>query len=96
MRFFLYLFWLIVIIIGITFASLNAHVVTVNYYLDISSIPLALLLLIALAIGALLGVLALMPVVVRTKRINRSLRRQVDKVQAELKNLSVIPAGDEQ
>ena len=55
MRIATYLLVVIVIFFGFSFAVLNATVVTVNYYLGESSLPLSWLLVIVFAVGCLLG-----------------------------------------
>jgi len=46
---------LLIIIIGVCFAFLNAQHVSFNYYLGTADVPLSLLLVLALGLGFLLG-----------------------------------------
>jgi len=49
---------LLVIIFGIVFAVLNAEDVQLNYYLGSVELPLSLVLVLAMILGALLGIFA--------------------------------------
>ncbi|MEW6353886.1 MAG: lipopolysaccharide assembly protein LapA domain-containing protein [Pseudomonadota bacterium] len=68
-------FFLLVLILGLSFALLNAETVSLNYYFGYWQTPLALALVVALALGALLGVLASLGMVIGLKRENSRLRR---------------------
>ena len=70
MRYVIYIFWIIVILVGVTFASLNPQKLTINYYVNTATIHLPLLLLFTLVLGALLGVIAMLPSLIRTKSAN--------------------------
>lgn len=79
MRIFFYLLIGLVILLGISFAILNASLVTFHYYLGTMQIPLSLLLGFSLAIGVFLGWLLGMKMFFRAKRENFSLKRLVKK-----------------
>lgn len=85
---------LIVIFMGLAFAVLNAAAVEVKYYLGTFSLPLALLLVITLLIGALLGGLASVSFLLRQRRENHRLHKKLTLVETELKNLREIPLKD--
>lgn len=91
MRFVFYIFWIIVIIIGVTFASLNAHTVVVDYYAGNSTLSLPLLLLITLVLGAILGILAMIPIMLKNKQATRRLKHKVKQIEQEVNNLRSIP-----
>lgn len=77
MRIFSYIILLVIILLGITFAALNAETVNLNYYLGIRPISLSLLLALCLGVGVLIGlILALFPLL-RLKRDNYRLKNQV-------------------
>jgi lipopolysaccharide assembly protein A len=73
MRYFLYVFWLLIIILGIVFASLNAESVTLHYYIGTVKLSLAFLLLCALIFGLVLGMLASLPLTIKLKSRKRSI-----------------------
>lgn len=49
---------LLVIILGVAFSVLNAENIQLNYYLGSIELPLSLVLVVAMIIGALLGIFA--------------------------------------
>lgn len=65
MRIFLYLLWIVLILIGAAFALLNSTMVPINYFFGANTIYFPLLMLIILVIGAILGMLALLPKLMR-------------------------------
>jgi putative membrane protein len=94
MRYILYAFWTIVIILGVTFASLNPEKITLNYYIDTQTVHLPLVLLGSLVIGAFLGVMAMLPSVIKSKAKARRLNHHVKQVEQEVQNLRTIPIKD--
>lgn len=87
MRIFSYIFFLIIIIFGVTFAALNATPVNLNYYMGSRSISLSLLLALVLGVGIILGlIIALFPLF-RLKKENYRLRHQL---KQQDKQVSVI------
>lgn len=87
---------LLVIAIGLSFAALNAESVQVKYYLGETSAPLALVVVLALSIGAVLGVLASLGIVLNQKRRIGKLRRTLAVHEREIRNLREIPIKDRQ
>lgn len=70
----------ILIFVGVLgFALQNSQPVTVHYFLGyIWEAPLVVLLLAAFVLGALLGLLALLPALFRLRREQAKLRRELD------------------
>ena len=95
MRYITYIFWFIIILLGIVFAVINSHSVTINLYAGDIECYLPLLLIILLALGAILGVIALMPALLRAKARNRKLKQRIKQSEQEVKNLRAIPIKDE-
>lgn len=93
-RILLGILFLILLILGLSFAVLNAGSVPLNYYLGKVELPLALVVVAALAVGAILGVLVSLGMVLRLKRQVRQLRRQVQTAEKEVTNLRTIPLKD--
>ena len=67
-RIIIYTILLLVALAGLSFALLNSEMVTLNYYFGKLQAPLSLIMVIALALGAILGVLASMWAVLAQKR----------------------------
>lgn len=63
-------------LLGVSFAILNAHPVSFNYYLASRELPLSILLVSAFIIGILLGILVMIPNLLKHKFEIRRLRRQ--------------------
>ncbi len=86
---------LIIILFGVTFAVLNADKVQLNYYFGSIEWPLSLILVIAMAIGALLGILASLGFIIGSRRHASRLKRSVEVAEKEIVNLRNIPIKDE-
>ena len=83
MRYVFMLIWVVLLIFGIAFASLNAHTVFVDIFVTSVHIFLPILLLTVLAIGAFCGVLAMYPKIVKAKYANRKLRKKIKQLEKE-------------
>lgn len=80
--------------VGITFTVLNPQQVTLNYLLGSLQLPLALLVVLVLAVGAVLGLLVAGFMILRLKRENRKLRRGTRLAEQEVANLRSLPIKD--
>lgn len=85
---------LVVFIIGLAFHLRNDQFVNFNYYLGSFDLPFSFFMVLALGLGAVLGVLACMPLVIMLKRENMKLSRQASLASREINNLRVIPVKD--
>ena len=95
MRFFKLLFILLVMLVGAAFAVMNDDVVNLNYYFGSTVLPLSLVLVGAVCIGAVLGMLAGLAGLASLKHENASLRRQARLASQEVKNLRTMPIKDD-
>jgi lipopolysaccharide assembly protein A len=90
-----YLGWVVKILLFVMllgFALKNSQPVTLHYFLGyVWQAPLVVLLLAAFVLGALAGVLALLPVLFRLRRERAKQHKQVDGVK-ETDTLSLPPA----
>ena len=84
----------VLVILGLSFAVLNAQLVTLNYYLGTVPVPLSLALVSCLALGALLGVFVSLGMLVGQKRRVAQLQRKVAMAEQEVNNLRAIPIKD--
>lgn len=89
-----FLLLLVVVVVGLAFAVLNAQAVQLNYYFGSTEAPLSLVLVLVLAVGAILGVVASVGMVVGQRRELGRLQRKVKVTEQELKNLREIPIKD--
>ena len=85
---------LLLMFLGGVMATLNSETVTLNYYFGSHELPLSIVLVGAVALGAVLGILASLGGLFRLKRQNSELRRQSRIVSQEVKNLRAIPIKD--
>ncbi len=85
---------LAVALLGAGFASINPSPVTLNYYFSEISVPLGLLVLAMIGLGAVLGVSSSLLLMARVRRENHRLRRQARLASEEVNNLRTIPVKD--
>lgn len=90
---FLILF-LLLLALGISFAVHNAVPITLNYYFGSITGPLSLVVVIALAIGAMLGVSTSLLLVLSQRRKVARLKRKLDTCEQEIRNLRHLPLRD--
>lgn len=80
MRFFSYIIWVLVILLGFTFACLNIESVTLHYYIGQTVLPLSLLLVLTLLLGVLLGMLTTLGYAWHLYRQLRKARHEVSRL----------------
>ena len=68
--------------------------IELNYYVGVLDMPLSWLVVIILFIGALLGVLASLPMIIKLKQQKLKLERQIKSSEKEINNLRVMPVKD--
>ena len=91
-RLFYLLLFIVMLVIGMSFAVKNPQIVEVHYYFDFHhSLSLSILLLIVLALGACLGALFTLSWVVRARRQTARARRDLRKMEEEVANLRSLP-----
>ena len=73
---------------------LNADPVTLNYYFGNREIPLSMIVVVALATGAVIGVLVSMGILLRQKQQTFRLRRQLKQAEKSATSTSVLPARE--
>ena len=86
--------FLFFLIIGAAFAILNSEMVKLDYYFSFIELPLSIVLIAFMSLGALLGVFACSSLMLRLKHENNGLKRQATMVKEEVKNLRTIPIRD--
>ena len=95
MRIISYFILLIIMLIGLTFASLNSSPVIFNYYLESKEIALSILLTLFFGAGIFLGMIACIVSWIKIKRSNLKLKSQLKVAEIEIKNLRSIPIKSE-
>jgi putative membrane protein len=94
MRLFTNILLLMVALLGLVFALLNAAPVTLDYYFSSLQAPLSLVVVLAVVAGALLGVLAMTGMVLRQRRELSRLRKSIKLAEKEIFNLRSLPLKD--
>ena len=94
MRIVSYFFLLIIILFGMTFATLNSESVTINYYLGQSTLPFSLLLVLVFALGCLVGMVVGFWLLIKSKIVNYRMRQRLTLAEKEIENLRAIPLQD--
>ncbi len=88
-----FLLLLLVIALGAALAVLNPASVQFDYYFGNLQLSLALIMVLALAAGALLGAVAGLIWSLTVRRENVQLRRRLELSQQELKTLRTLPVS---
>jgi len=91
LRFFILL---LVVALGAALATLNADTVRFDYYFDAMDLPLSMVLVVTLGVGALFGVLAGLSLSLGVRRENARLRRSLNLAEQEISNLRKLPIRD--
>ena len=84
----------ILVLMGLAFAVVNAKPVELNYFLATREVPLAMVLVLTLTVGALMGIVFSLGMVIRLKRETLRLRRQIQLTEQEVVNLRTMPIKD--
>ena len=88
------LFFLGILVVGLAFHVKNDQLFNLNYYMGSIELPVSLLVISSLLVGALLGILASLTFVAKLKRENARLARLVRVTEEEVNNLRAIPIKD--
>ena len=94
MRIVVTLFYLLLIIVSVSFAALNAGAVVVNFYFSTVSMPISVLMTVMLGIGTIFGSFLFVVRYWRIKSEYRKLKNQLKLTEQEIKNLRTLPVTD--
>lgn len=81
----------LIALLGVIFAILNAETVQINYYFSSKATPLSLALILAMLLGAILGLFASLGLILKSKRDVAKFKRLADVAEKEIANLRAIP-----
>lgn len=95
MRIVMTIFYLALVLIGVSFAALNASSVHVNFYFSSIKIPVSVLMLLMLGVGIVLGFILFLCRYWRLIMEHRKLKDQLKLTEKEIKNLRSIPLKDQ-
>ncbi len=86
---------ILTLVIGAVFSARNASMIKLDFIFTVVNINLSLAIIIALILGACLGVLVSLIWMISAKRKIQRLKKQVAVSTKELNNLRAIPIKDE-
>jgi putative membrane protein len=89
-----YFFILILLVLGVTFAVLNAAPVTFHYYVGSRLMPLSLLMVLSFMVGVFFTFLLMILKILQLKAQKHGLKRQLKIAEKEVENLRVMPIKD--
>lgn len=95
MRILVLFFYICLILLGISFAALNATSVAVNFYFVTLNLPISVLAVVMLGVGISIGFLLFLMKYWRIKILNSKLKNQLKLTEREIKNLRTIPIRNE-
>ena len=84
----------IVVAIGLSFAMLNPKPVALDFYFGALTLPVSLWLVISLALGSVMGLLAAAGILMRQRWQLARLRREAARHREELSELRKLPIRD--
>lgn len=84
----------LVVFVGVVFAVLNARLVSLHYYFGSLKMPLSLVFILALIVGSVLGILASISLLIRSRREMQKLRKAAKLAEKEVTNLRSLPIRD--
>ena len=94
MRIVSYSLVLILLLILVAFAIINATTVELNYYFGQQSFSLSLLMAYTFAAGVFFGLLFTMSVYLKQKSIQKQLKRQIKSLVSDVEGLTLQPDKD--
>ena len=89
-----FLLLIVLVVLGLSFAVLNAEPVPLNYYFGYREIPLSMIVVLSLAAGAVIGALVSLGMILRLKQQAARLRRKLRSAEKEAEKMSLLPAND--
>jgi len=93
-RLFGFLSLIVLVVFGLSFAVLNAEPVSFNYYFGYRDIPLSMIVVLSLAVGAVIGMLVSMGMILRLKQRLAGLRRKLQVAEKHADLLHILPAKE--
>jgi putative membrane protein len=89
-----FLLLIVLVVLGLSFAVLNADPVTLNYYFGNREIPLSMVMVLSLAAGAVIAALVSLGLILRLKAQVARLRRKLRNAEKAADESILLPAKD--
>ncbi len=83
-----------IVMVGVAFHIRNKFPVKLDYYAGEIELPVSLIIVLMLLLGALLGGLVSLPTIIKLKRQKLQLKKQIKHSEEEINNLRVMPVRD--
>ncbi|MFQ5659206.1 MAG: lipopolysaccharide assembly protein LapA domain-containing protein [Gammaproteobacteria bacterium] len=93
-RFLIIILFIFILFFGLIFHLHNPERVVFDYFISSGEFYFSVLMALSFAAGAILGMLANLPLIVRLKRERARLLKQVKVSEKEINNLRAIPVKD--
>ena len=75
---------LAILLLGLVFHLKNNQTIELHYYLGSIELSLSLLVVLVLCVGSFLGVMASLPIIIRLKRSQMKLQKQIQNSEKEI------------
>ena len=95
MRLIMMMFYLLIMLLGVSFAALNAGSVELNLYFKMFTMPVSVLMVVTLALGVCCGFFIFATRYWCLRAQHRKLKHQLELTEREIKNLRAIPLKDQ-
>lgn len=90
-KLFVTVFLVLLFLLGLVFGALNLDTVTLNFHLGQIRLPVGIMVILAVLVGAVLGLLVCSGLVLKYRSESRSLQKRISLAEQELTNVRKIP-----
>ena len=88
------IFIIFLLLLGLVFHVKNHQLVTLNYYVGEVQLSFSIIIVLAVCVGVLLGILASIPIIIRNKKLNSRLKKEIKHREKEINNYRITPTKD--
>ena len=88
------IFIIFILLLGLVFHVKNHQLVTLNYYVGEIQLSFSIIIVLAVCVGVLLGILASIPIIIRNKKLNGRLKKEIKHREIEINNYRITPTKD--
>ena len=88
------IFIIFILLLGLVFHVKNHQLVTLNYYVGEVQLSFSIIIILAVCVGVLLGILASIPIIIRNKKLNSRLKKEIKHREKEINNYRITPTKD--
>ena len=88
------IFIIFLLLLGLVFHVKNHQLVTLNYYVGEVQLSFSIIIVLAVCVGVLLGILASIPIIIRNKKLNGRLKKEIKHREIEINNYRITPTKD--